>query len=593
MKLTGAEIFLESLKKEGVKTMFALPGGVVLKIFDILHQQKDIQVVLTRHEQGAGHMAEGYAKATGKAGVALVTSGPGMTNVITALADAYMDSVPLVCFSGQVPTSLIGNDAFQEADNVGLSRPCTKYNFLVKDVNDLAMTIKEAFYVATTGRPGPVLVDIPKDVSMNKADFKYPASVSIRGYNPTYEGNKWQIKQAAEAIAKAKKPVLYIGGGVVFSGASQEVIELAEMCQLPVDMTLMALGGFPGEHPLSMGMLGMHGTYWANMAIHYSDLVIAVGARFDDRVTGKVSEFCPHAKVIHIDIDPTSIRKNVNVDIPIVGDCKIVLRELIQALRATVNGEQKELRKPWWDQINDWKRAHPLAYEQDPNGAIKPQHVIRRLYELTKDRDPIVSTDVGQHQMWTAQYFKLAQPNRWLTSGGLGTMGFGFPAAMGAQAAFPDKLVLCVAGDGSVQMNTQELATAVVNKLPVKVIVINNGYHGMVRQWQDLFYEGRYASSYLDVYPDFVKLAEAYGAVGLRATKVSELDGAINEAISINKPVFLDVPVDQYENCYPMIPAGGCNHEMILADPPELKKKQKAGAPTPVAGEDKDTILTA
>jgi acetolactate synthase-1/2/3 large subunit len=593
MKLTGAEIFLESLKKEGVKTIFALPGGVVLKIFDVLHQQKDIQVVLTRHEQGAGHMAEGYAKATGKAGVALVTSGPGMTNVITALADAYMDSVPLVCFSGQVPTNLIGNDAFQEADNIGLSRPCTKYNFLVKDVNDLAMTIKEAFYVATTGRPGPVLVDIPKDVSMNKADFKYPASVSIRGYNPTYEGNKWQIKQAAELIAKSRKPVLYIGGGVVFSVASQEVIELAEMCQLPVDMTLMALGGFPGEHPLSMGMLGMHGTYWANMAIHHSDVVIAVGARFDDRVTGKVSEFCPHAKVIHIDIDPTSIRKNVNVDIPIVGDCKTVLRELIQTLRATVNGEQEALRKPWWDQINEWKQAHPLAYEQDPNGAIKPQHVIKRLYELTKDRDPIVSTDVGQHQMWTAQYFKLAKPNRWLTSGGLGTMGFGFPAAMGAQAAFPGKLVLCVAGDGSVQMNTQELATAVVSKLPVKVIVINNRFHGMVRQWQDLFYESRYASSYLDTTPDFVKLAEAYGAVGLRATKVSELDDMIKQAISIDKPVFLDVPVDQYENCYPMIPAGGCNHEMILADPPELKQKQKAGAPTSVAGEDKDTILTA
>ncbi len=593
MKLTGAEIFLESLKKEGVKTIFALPGGVVLKIFDVLHQQKDIQVILTRHEQGAGHMAEGYAKATGKAGVALVTSGPGMTNVITALADAYMDSVPLVCFSGQVPTNLIGNDAFQEADNIGLSRPCTKYNFLVKDVNDLAMTIKEAFYVATTGRPGPVLVDIPKDVSMNKAEFKYPASVSIRGYNPTYEGNKWQIKQAAELIAKSRKPILYIGGGVVFSGASQEVIELAEMCQIPVDMTLMALGGFPGEHPLSMGMLGMHGTYWANMAMHYSDLVIAVGARFDDRVTGKVSEFCPHAKVIHIDIDPTSIRKNVNVDVPIVGDCKVVLRELIQTLRATVNGEQKALRKPWWDQINEWRQAHPLAYEQDPNGVIKPQHVIKRLYELTKDRDPIVSTDVGQHQMWTAQYFKLAKPNRWLTSGGLGTMGFGFPAAMGAQAAFPNKLVLCVAGDGSVQMNTQELATAVVNKLPVKVIVINNGFHGMVRQWQDLFYESRYASSYLDVYPDFVKLAEAYGAVGLRATKVSELDDVIREAIAVNRPVFLDVPVHQYENCYPMIPAGGCNHEMILSDPPELKEKQKAGAPSSVAGEDKDTILTA
>ncbi|WP_447986444.1 biosynthetic-type acetolactate synthase large subunit [Nitrospira sp. Nam74] len=591
MKLTGAEIFVECLKREGVKTLFALPGGVVLKIFDILHQQKGLDVILTRHEQGAGHMAEGYAKATGRPGVALVTSGPGMSNVVTALVDAYMDSVPLVCFSGQVSTSMIGNDAFQEADNIGLSRPCTKYNFLVKDVNDLAVTIKEAFYIATTGRPGPVLVDIPKDVSMNKAEFTYPGSVSIRGYNPTYDGNKWQIKQAAEAIAKAKKPVLYIGGGVVFSGASEEVRQLAEMCQIPVDMTLMALGAFPGEHPLSMGMMGMHGTYWANMAVHYSDLVIAVGARFDDRVTGKVSEFCPHAKIIHIDIDPTSIKKNIHVDIPIVGDCKRVLRELIQVLKATVNGDQKDLRKPWWDQINEWQRAHPLTYNQDPTGSIKPQHAIKRLYELTKDRDPIVSTDVGQHQMWSAQYFKLPNPRRWLTSGGLGTMGFGFPAAMGAQAAFPDKLVLCVAGDGSVQMNMQEMATAVVHKLPVKVIIINNRFHGMVRQWQDLFYEGRYSSSDLSTTPDFVKLAEAYGAVGLRAQKVSELDAVIKEAIAIDGPVIVDIPVYPYENCYPMIPAGGCNHEMILADPPELKKKM--GANDKVTPEDKDTVVTA
>ena len=591
MKLTGAEILLECLKRESVRTIFALPGGVVLKIFDVLHQQNDVEVILTRHEQGAGHMAEGYAKATGKPGVALVTSGPGMTNVITALADAHMDSVPLVCLAGQVSTNLIGNDAFQEADNLGLSRPCTKYNFLVKDVNDLAVTLKEAFYLAASGRPGPVLVDLPKDVSMARAEFKYPASVSIRGYNPTYDGNKWQIKQAAEAIAKARKPILYVGGGAVFSGASEELIELAELAHLPVNMTLMALGAFPGEHPRSMGMLGMHGTYWANMAIHYSDLVIAVGARFDDRVTGKVSEFCPHAKVIHIDIDPTSIRKNVHVDIPIVGDCKRVLRELNQILHATVDGDQKELRKPWWDQINEWKAAHPLRYEQDPEKAIKPQHLIKRLYELTKDRDPIVSTDVGQHQMWTAQYFKLGKPRRWLTSGGLGTMGFGFPAALGAQAAFRDKLVLCVAGDGSVQMNTQELATAVVNKLPVKVFVVNNRYHGMVRQWQDLFYEGRYASSYLDTVPDYVKLAEAYGAVGLRPEKVSDLDDVIREALAVDRPVFVDVPVDSYENCYPMIPAGGSNHEMILADPPELKK-QDVGAKQ-VTPEDKDTSLTA
>jgi acetolactate synthase I/II/III large subunit len=591
MKLTGAEILIECLKREGVKTIFALPGGVVLKIFDMLHQQKDIEVVLTRHEQGAGHMAEGYAKATGKAGVCLVTSGPGMTNVITALADAYMDSVPLVCFSGQVPTSLIGNDAFQEADNVGLSRPCTKYNFLVKDVKDLAVTIKEAFYIATTGRPGPVLVDIPKDVSMEKTEFIYPNSISIRSYNPVYEGNKWQIKQAAEAMTKAKKPVLYVGGGVIFSGASQELMELAELTHMPVDMTLMGLGAFPGEHPQSMGMLGMHGTYWANMVMHYSDLVVAIGARFDDRVTGKVSEFCPHAKVIHIDIDPTSIRKNVNVDIPIVGDCKMVLRELIQILRATVNGDQRELRKPWWDQIREWQHANPLAYQQEADGPIKPQHVIQRLYELTKDRDPIVSTDVGQHQMWAAQYFKLAKPNRWLTSGGLGTMGFGFPAAMGAQAAFPGRLVLCIAGDGSIQMNMQEMATAVVHKLPVKIIILNNRFHGMVRQWQDLFYEGRYASSDLETTPDFVKLAEAYGAVGLRASKPSEVDVVLKEAIAVNKPVIVDVPTYRYENVYPMIPAGGCNHEMILEDPPALRNKQSgAGQVTP---KDSDTILTA
>ena len=591
MKLTGAEILIECLKREGVKTIFALPGGVVLKIFDMLHQQKDIEVVLTRHEQGAGHMAEGYAKATGKAGVCLVTSGPGLTNVITALADAYMDSVPLVCFSGQVPTSLIGNDAFQEADNFGLSRPCTKYNFLVKDVKDLAMTIKEAFYIATTGRPGPVLVDIPKDVSMDTSEFTYPSSVSIRSYNPVYEGNKWQIKQAAEAMTKAKKPVLYVGGGAILSGASHELMELAELTHMPVDMTLMGLGAFPGEHPQSMGMLGMHGTYWANMVMHYSDLVVAIGARFDDRVTGKVSEFCPHAKVIHIDIDPTSIRKNVNVDIPIVGDCKTVLRELIQILRATVNGDQKELRKAWWNQIREWQQANPLAYQQEADGPIKPQHVIRRLYELTKDRDPIVSTDVGQHQMWAAQYFKLAKPNRWLTSGGLGTMGFGFPAAMGAQAAFPGRLVLCIAGDGSIQMNIQEMATAVVHKLPVKIIVINNRFHGMVRQWQDLFYEGRYASSYLETTPDFVKLAEAYGAIGLRASKPSEIDAVLKEAIAVNKPVIVDVPTYPYENVYPMIPAGGCNHEMILEDPPALKSKQSGAGQ--VAPKDSDTILTA
>jgi len=591
MKLTGAEIFVECLKREGVKTIFGLPGGVVLKIFDVLHQQKDVEVILTRHEAGAGHMAEGYAKATGKPGVALVTSGPGMTNVVTPLVDAYMDSVPIVVFTGQVPTHLIGNDAFQEADNVGISRPCTKYNFLVKDVNDLGQIIKEAFYIATTGRPGPVLVDIPKDVAMNKGEFRYPDRVSIRGYNPTYEGNKWQIKQAVEAIHKARKPIIYVGGGAIFSNAQEDLLEFAELTQIPVDMTLMALGVFPGSHSLSLGMMGMHGSYASNMAVHFSDLVIAIGARFDDRVTGKVSEFCPEAKVIHIDIDPTSIRKNVHVDIPIVGDVKTVLRELNAMLKATPNGHSIEQRKPWWNQINEWKAKHPLTYVQPPDALIKPQYVIDRIYQFTKDKDPIVSTDVGQHQMWAAQHFVLNKPHRWLTSGGLGTMGFGMPAALGAQAAFRDKLVLCIAGDGSFQMNMQEMATAVVNKLPVKVFILNNHFHGMVRQWQDLFYEGRYASSYLDTVPDFVKLAEAFNAVGLRATKVGEVDGVIKEALKVDKPAIVDLEVDPYENCYPMIPAGGSNHEMILEDPPEMKRGEK---PVPkVAGEDKDAVLTA
>src|ERR1043165_9988645 len=433
MKKSGAEIFVESLKQEGVDVLFGIPGGVVLKLFDVLHQQKDVEVILTRHEQGAAHMAEGYAKATGRAGVCLVTSGPGMTNIVTGLADAFMDSVPMVAFTGQVSTSLIGNDAFQEADNVGISRPCTKHNVLVKDVNDLARTIKEAFYIANTGRPGPVLVDIPKDITTDKAEFKYPDKVSLRGYNPTYEGNKYQIKQAAEEIMKAKKPVIYVGGGALFSDAADEILEMAELTQIPVTMTLMGLGSFPGTHPLSMGMLGMHGSYWSNMAMHHADLLIAVGARFDDRVTGKLADFSPVARVVHIDIDPTSIKKNVHAHIPIVGDVRTVVKQLnilLRSLDGNVN-ERKQQLKPWHKQIEEWKRAHPFKYQQDDK-AIKPQYVIEKLFEMTHN-DGIVATDVGQHQMWAAQYFKGKKPRTFITSGGLGTMGFGFPAATAVQ----------------------------------------------------------------------------------------------------------------------------------------------------------------
>jgi acetolactate synthase-1/2/3 large subunit len=576
MKKSGAEIIVEMLKREGVKVVFGIPGGVVLKIFDVLHQQKDIEVVLARHEQGAAHMAEGYAKATGKPGVVLVTSGPGMTNIVTGLADAYMDSVPLVALTGQVSTSLIGNDAFQEADNVGISRPCTKHNVLVKHVEQLAQTLREAFYIASTGRPGPVLVDIPKDVTTEKAEFRYPDKVHLRGYNPTYEGNKHQIRQAAEAILKAKKPVIYVGGGALFSDASKELLELAELTQIPVTMTLMGLGAFPGTHPLSMGMLGMHGGYWANMAMHYADLLIAVGARFDDRVTGKLSEFCPEARVIHIDIDPTSIKKNVNAHIPIVGDVKAVLQQLNVLLRA-MNGNQAEIReqrRPWLEQIEAWKRSHPFRYEKHPT-VIKPQYVIETLFEMTR-HDGIVATDVGQHQMWAAQYFKGGKPRTFLTSGGLGTMGFGFPAALGAQKAFPDRLVLCITSEGSFQMNLQELATAVEHKLAVKIVLLNNQFHGMVRQWQDLFYEGRYAASYLGNIPDFVKLAEAYGIRGLRALKSAEVGPVLEEGLKVRGPVLMDFHVDPFENCYPMIPAGGAHHEMILEDPPELRRAQKS-----------------
>ncbi len=574
MKKSGAEIFVEMLKREGVKVVFGIPGGVVLKLFDVLHQQKDIEVVLTRHEQGAAHMAEGYAKATGKPGVVLVTSGPGMTNIVTGLADAFMDSVPLVAFTGQVSTNLIGNDAFQEADNIGISRPCTKHNVLVKNIDDLARTIKEAFHIAMTGRPGPVLVDIPKDITTEKADFKYPEKVHLRGYNPTYDGNKYQIRQAAEEILKAEKPVIYVGGGAVFSDASKEVLELAELAQIPVNMTLMGLGSFPASHPLSMGMLGMHGGFWSNLAMHHADLLIAIGARFDDRVTGRLSDFSPSARVIHIDIDPTSIKKIVHAHIPIVGDVKTVLRQL-NAILCSMDGDLKKIkghRKLWLSQIDEWRQANPLRYHQDGQ-VTKPQYVIEKLYELTKN-DGVIVTDVGQHQMWAAQYFKGVRPRTFLTSGGLGTMGFGFPAALGAQKALPGKLVVCITSEGSFQMNLQELAVAVLYKLPVKIALINNKCHGMVRQWQDLFYEGRYASSQLGSVPDFSKLAEAYGILGLRSLKPTDVQSVIREGINHKGPVLMDFHVDPHENCYPMIPAGGAHHEMLFNDPPGLRTEK-------------------
>lgn len=574
MKLSGAEIIVECLKREGVKHIFGYPGGVVLNIFDLLYDEKDIKLILTRHEQGAVHAADGYARATGKPGVVLVTSGPGATNTVTGIATASMDSVPLVVMSGQVPTMLIGNDAFQEADIVGITRPCTKYNYLVKDVKDLSRIIREAFHIATTGRPGPVLIDLPKDVTAAKTDFVWPEKVDIRSYRPTYEGNKWMIKQAALEIGKAKKPLIIAGGGVIISGASKELKELAEYAEIPVTMTLMGLGSFPGTHNLSLGMLGMHGTYYANRAVQESDLLIAIGMRFDDRVTGKIEAFAPHAKIVHIDIDPTSIRKNVRVDIPIVGDVKNVLTVLNRILKEEIKEQWIEIRKAWLRQIEAWKAERPLSYTKSET-VIKPQFVVEKIYELTKG-NAIITTEVGQNQMWAAQFYKFDKPRTFLSSGGLGTMGYGFPAAIGAQLAFPDKLVIDIAGDGSIQMNIQELATAVVNNLPVKVAILNNHYLGMVRQWQELFYNERYSYSHLDVVPDFVAVAQAYGAVGLRATKPSEVEPVLKEAFKIKKPVFMDFIVDWKEKVYPMVPAGAPIDHMLFEEPEKKEKKLRA-----------------
>jgi acetolactate synthase-1/2/3 large subunit len=561
VELTGAEILVESLKKEGVHTIFGYPGGVVLNVYDVLYHS-DIRHILVRHEQGAVHAADGYARASGEVGVALVTSGPGATNTVTGLATAYMDSVPVVVFTGQVPTNLIGNDAFQEADIVGITRPCTKHNFLVKDVRDLARIIKEAFFLARSGRPGPVLVDLPKDVIVARTEYLYPEFAKMRGYNPTYEGHIGQIKKALKVLHEAKRPIVYAGGGVVLSNAAKELTDLARHLSLPVTATLMGLGCFPGSDPLFLGMLGMHGTYRANMAMTHCDLILAVGSRFDDRVTGKIDEFAPGAEIVHIDIDPTSISKNVRVDVPIVGDAKHVLKKMLGLVQGDEWANRDRMLSEWHSEIAGWREAHKLAY-QHTSDRIKPQFVVEKLREVTGG-ECIVATEVGQNQMWAAQFFSLDHPRCWLTSGGLGTMGYGFPAALGAQAAFPDRTVIDIAGDGSIQMNIQELATAVQYNLPVKIAILNNGFLGMVRQWQELFYDRRYSHTRMEVAPDFVKLADAYGALGLRAERPEEVVPVIRQALAHAGPVIMDFRVDPEEGVYPMVPAGAPISKMLL-----------------------------
>ena len=561
-KFTGAEIFVKCLEAEGIDLVFGYPGGAVLHIYDELHKQNDVTHILVRHEQGAVHAAEGFAKSSDKPGVVLVTSGPGATNAITGIADAYMDSVPIVIFTGQVRTALIGNDAFQEVDTVGITRPCVKHNFMITDVKDMASTIKKAFYVATTGRPGPVVVDIPKDITEDKCEFSYPDSVEMRSYNPIIEISDDSIKQAAEKILSCDKPVIYAGGGVINSNASEELTKFAKYLNFPVTNTLMGLGCFPGDDPQFIQMLGMHGSYEANMAMHDCDLLIAVGARFDDRITGRLDKFSPNATVIHIDVDPSSISKNIKAHIPIHGDVKAAVNKLSEEI-ISKNLKPKNIDR-WWGQINEWRKKDSFKYNQDSD-IIKPQFVVDSLYKVTKG-DAFITSDVGQHQMWAAQLYKFNKPKRWINSGGLGTMGFGLPSAMGTQFANTDSLVCCITGEASIQMCIQELSTCLQYGLPIKIINLNNRYMGMVRQWQEFFYEKRYAMSYMDALPDFVKLAESFGHIGIKVEKSSDVESALEDAINIkNRLVFLDFITDQNENVFPMIATGAAHNKMILS----------------------------
>ena len=572
-KLTGSEIIIKALVNEGVDTVFGYPGGAVLPIYDAIFQQNQLKHVLVRQEGGAVHMAEGYARSTGKVGCVLVTSGPGATNAVTGLTDALMDSIPLVCLTGQVPTHMIGNDAFQEADTTGITRPCTKHNYLVKDIADLPRIMHEAFYVARSGRPGPVVIDLPKDIQMALGTYKDLTQVEHKTYRPRLKAEKTEIEKAVAMIAAAKKPLFYCGGGVINSGlkASKQLGRLIKLTGAPVTLTLMGLGAYPGTDKQFLGMLGMHGTYEANLAMHDADLIVAVGSRFDDRVTGRLNAFAPNSKKIHIDIDPSSINKNVMVDLPIVGDVGTILDQMLRVWKAKGLKTNPKAMKAWWKQIDGWRQRDCLKYNQT-GSVIKPQYAIERLYEATKDRDCYITTEVGQHQMWAAQYYKFDEPKRWMTSGGLGTMGYGLPAAIGVQVAHPEALVVDISGEASFLMNMQEMSTAVQCGAPVKVFITNNQYMGMVRQWQELMHGSRYSESYTDALPDLVKLAEASHWVGLRATKAEEVDDVIQEMISIDRPVIADIWVDQKENCFPMIPSGAAHNEMLLGPDDEAQQ---------------------